>query len=264
MAERSSSNVLAEKLKNEFYERGAAVQGMRATSTSELCRMAEMGRDPRFNCAEEAFRRDYRTGRSQQNGNVRTGAAGVRTEARHAPRRTGAQSASGRPQPKSAANPGASRRHTQPKSHGKRQAPVAEPITPSGAITVERKPFPVMFVLLLAIVTVAVMVVLHGFSQVYSTTDQIAQYEKDLDLLEQRADDLELKLEEKNDIRKIEEIATMKLGMTKEDSRQRRNISLSDGEHIDVIAVEAEAEAGSGILLSSLFSALGDLFERLK
>jgi len=264
MAERTSSNVLAEKLKNEFYERGAAVQGMRATSTSELCRMAEMGRDPRFNCAEEAFRRDYRTGRTGSHGEARRRTAGVKQEARHDSGRASAQRTAGRATGKGAsARQNASRQSVRKETHKKR---IPEPAvnTPSEAIAVERKPFPTMFFVLLAIVTVAVMVVLHGASQVYDTTDQIAEYENDLKMLEQRADDLELELEEKNDIRKIEEIATMKLGMTKEDSRQRRNVSLSDGEHIDVITLEEEKEVGSGVLLSSILSALGELFERLK
>lgn len=257
MAERTSNNGLAEKLKNEFYERGAAVQGMRATSTSELCRMAEMGRDPRFNCAEEAFRRDYRTGRPGSHRETRRENAGVKQEARYDSGRASARRTTER-----TAGKGASTRQGVRKDSPKKRE--AEAITPSEAIAVERKPFPTMFFVLLAIVTVAVMVVLHGASQVYDTTDQIAEYENDLKLLEQRADDLELKLEEKNDIRKIEEIATMKLGMTKEDSRQRRNVSLSDGEHIDVIALEEETEVGSGVLLSSILSALGELFDRLK
>ena len=47
---------LADKLKQQFRGRGAAVSGMRATSTSELMHRAEMGRDPGENVSEEAFR----------------------------------------------------------------------------------------------------------------------------------------------------------------------------------------------------------------
>ena len=51
---------LANKLKREFYGRGQHLSGMQASSTSELMKRAEMGKDPRVNCSEEAFRENYR------------------------------------------------------------------------------------------------------------------------------------------------------------------------------------------------------------
>ena len=76
------------------------------------------------------------------------------------------------------------------------------------------------------------------------------------------AAELELKIEEKNDIRTIEKIATEELGMVKEDSVQKKYVSLSDGEHIDLIE-EPEQDTtsdGLGTMLSSIVSALGRWF----
>ena len=51
---------LADELKSEFRDRGAAVSGMQASTTSELMHRAEMGNNPRVNVAEQAFRENYR------------------------------------------------------------------------------------------------------------------------------------------------------------------------------------------------------------
>ena len=47
---------LAEKMKSRFSGRGAAVSGMRASTTSELMKRAQMGGDPSENCSELDFR----------------------------------------------------------------------------------------------------------------------------------------------------------------------------------------------------------------
>ena len=47
---------LAEKMKSRFSGRGAAVSGMRASTTSELMKRAQMGGDPSVNCSELDFR----------------------------------------------------------------------------------------------------------------------------------------------------------------------------------------------------------------
>ena len=61
---------LADKLKKEFHGRGADLNGMQASSTSELMRRAGMGGDPRVNCSEEAFRENYVNRERERRGNV--------------------------------------------------------------------------------------------------------------------------------------------------------------------------------------------------
>ena len=82
-----------------------------------------------------------------------------------------------------------------------------------------------------------------------------------LSALQTTAADLELKIEEKNDIRTIEKIATEELGMVKEDSVQKKYVSLSDGERIDLVEEpQTDTEEGLGTMLSSILSALGKWF----
>ena len=141
-----------------------------------------------------------------------------------------------------------------------------QPVYDTGEITevrVEGRRMTPMFAVFLVIGTMMIMSIVLSFSEIYQTTSEIAQLENTLAALQDQAAELELELEEKNDIRVIEQIATEKLGMVKEDSVQRKYISLSDGERIDIIEDEnAEEEtAAPGVLLSSIWSSLGNLFD---
>ena len=109
--------------------------------------------------------------------------------------------------------------------------------------------------------TVMVLLIVFSIAQIYKTTDEIGDLKSQLSTLQTTAAELELKIEEKNDIRTIEKIATEELGMVKEDSVQKKYVSLSDGEHIDLIE-EPEQDTtsdGLGTMLSSIVSALGIL-----
>ena len=133
-------------------------------------------------------------------------------------------------------------------------------ITPEVEIKVKRKPISPMFLAVLLISTVLIMFLVISISEVYQTTNRISKMSNELEVLKQETEDLRLQLDEKNDIRTIETIATQKLGMTKEDSLQRRYISLSDGERIDVLEAPEEENAPGGVLLSSFFSSIRDIF----
>lgn len=139
-------------------------------------------------------------------------------------------------------------------------APGTEEIT---EVKVEGRRMTPMFAVFLVIGTMMIMSIVLSFSEIYQTTSEIAQLESDLADLKDTAAQLELKLEEKNDIRVIEQIATEELGMVKEDAVQRKYLSLSDGERIDIIEDENadSATKASGVLLSSIWSSLGSLFD---
>ena len=117
-----------------------------------------------------------------------------------------------------------------------------------------------LFLTLLAAFTVMVMFLVMEVSNVYKAANEVSELESRLKTMQSEADELELKLEAKNDIREIEKIATTEYGMAKEDTLQRRYISLSDGERIEILDSEEEESSG-GVLLSSIFSAIGDLFD---
>ncbi len=240
---------LADKLKKEFHGRGADLNGMHATSTPELMRRAEMGRDPRVNCSEEAFRENYvnrnKTGQNaQHNRNY-----GAKQTSRTQQNRTGS-----RPQSRNTAQ---SRQHKNI-----RRDRAEEKITPAVELKVKGKILSPLFIAALLLGTVMVMFLVFNISEVYKMTNEISGLESQLAELEAAAEQLELKLEDKNDIREIEKIATSKLGMVKEDAIQRRYISLSEGEHIDIIGDTTQNDTQGGVLLSSIFSSLGKFFER--
>ena len=129
-------------------------------------------------------------------------------------------------------------------------------------IAVEKKRIPVSFLLALAFCTMMIMLIIMSVAQIYQTTREISSLEKEVVTLKENIDQLELKLDEKNDIRLIEQMATASLGMVKEDSVQKKYISLSDGERVDLVETPDEpSEKGLGTMLSSVFALFGDLLK---
>lgn len=311
---------LADKMKSRFSGRGAAVSGMRASSTSELVRKAQMGGDPSENCSEL----DFRSGAGRQPANAQNSAPGYRpayaaypshaeTSSRTASP-TGTRTRPAEPQKKETPAPGAGRpasgagknvsgagknisggaknanrsgmhssakKNEKPAQNPRKKKNVKtaakakkkktntpkrpQPVFDGGEITevrAEGRRMKPMSAVLIVIGTMMIMSIVLSFSEIYQTTSEIAGLEADLAALRDQAAELELELEEKNDIRVIERIATEDLGMVKEDAVQRKYISLSDGERIDIIADEtAENDAAHGVLLSSIWSSLGSLFD---
>lgn len=259
---------LADKMQKQFRERGQAVRGMQASSTSELIRRAEMGYDPHVNCAEQAFRESYSRRQTQQG--ARTQNRGVHAEAVQS--RNGYAKTNEKHETKrTAERSGRYASHTQAAAQGRfagaqtRDHAKQDDFEPAVEIKVKQKTFPPFFIAMLLIGTLMVMCLVFSISQVYQTTNQIERLEAELETLRGEADDLQLRLEEKNDVRKIEEIATAELGMVKEDSLQRRYVSLSDGEYIELVGNGEETdESTGGVMLSSIFSSLGQFFERFR
>ncbi len=253
---------LADKLKNQFRGRGAALNGMQASSTSELMRRAEMGHDPRVNCSEQAFREQY--GRRERQGRSRVNREYTNDEAMQTavystvPGRNYASNSRQGSVKNNQRKGGAAPRNTAKANPRKKAEDKMDPIIPSLEISEKKKFLPPVFVAMLLVSTLMIMFLVMSISEIYETTNEIAELESEIIMLKSDAEDLKLQLEEKNDIRLIEEIATTQLGMTKEDSLQRRYVSLSDGERIDILETEEEKEGG--VLLSSIFSAIGDFF----
>lgn len=259
--------VLADKLKKEFKGRGEEIRGMRATSTSELMRRAEMGRDPRENCAEQAFRENYyshingrRAPAAQYNkSGTNTTYAQKKRPVNSAPARGNVKAPKTAAASASSANAKKSGAGTKKKTTAKAAAGLK--INPENEIRVKRKMISPVFIALLAAFTVIIMFLVMEISNVYKAANEISELEGRLKTMQTEADELELKLEAKNDIREIEKIATTQLGMAKEDTLQRRYISISDGERIEILDSGEEEDSSGGVLLSSIVSAIGDLFD---
>lgn len=257
--EKVSDYTLANKLKKQFCGRGAALNGMQASTTSELMKLAEMGKDPRVNCAEQAFRNQYTV--RKNSGNTSRVNSEYSYERRGAERAYSGSQRSHEQRRESAKT--TAERNTQRRRPQDNVYSGMKPITPSIEIAEPRKNISSSFVIVVFVTAVMLMALLFGISEVYKMTNEISRLENELDYLQSRAEMLEIELEEKNDIKEIEEIASEKLGMVSEDLVTRKYVSLSNGEHIDVIAQE-EDETTGGIVLSSIFSSLGDLLDRFK
>ncbi len=261
---------LADKLKNQFRGRGAAVSGVRATSTSELMHRAEMGRDPRENVAEEAFRETVAG--KQRPAAARPSSPNASGGARRAgaPRNVDEEIAGRGHIPYAPANrpvdPKARKkaRKEAAKAARKRERQRAAQAAASREIEVKRGSFPVAFLALCLVALVVIFSIVESFAKVYQTQNRISRMETELDELKDTAAGLRLKLEEKNDIRTIREIAVGELGMAEEDSQQRRFVSISEGERIEILEDPDSANSPGGVLFSSIASSLGSFFERFR
>lgn len=273
--------VLADKLRNRFVNRGADVNGMRASSTEELMRRAEMGRDPRENCAEQAFRENYREYKSTPNrvdyssGGYASGRTGngysraahnsrrAESRAYSAPQNRTRESGAGKSAPRGYGSKDAraeNKSRARVKTYARAKKDVRVAIAPSEEIREKKKLLSPVFLACLLVGTVMVMFLVTEISNVYRAAGEVATLENELSAAQREIDELELKLDEKNDIRTIERIATQKLAMTKEDTLQRRYVSISDGERIEVLDSGEEEKTAGGVVLSSILSSLGELF----
>ena len=277
----NNASNLANKLRNEYCSRGSDVSGMQASSTSELVRRAAMGKNPRVNCADQAFRENYRAyentksfTRVYSDGTMGMGATATstRTETRKssassAPRTASASrgrscGAQRNTQTNHRRATGSQERARRAQTHKVR----FEKITPDTEVRVQSKALSPMFIFTLFLTTVMVMLLVMNVSEIYSKTNRISQLEAELELLEKEAADIALRVEERTDIREIEHIATTQLGMVKEGPTQQKYVSLSNGERIEIFEDETKdgGEESGGVLLSSIFSSLGRFFDSLK
>ena len=112
--------------------------------------------------------------------------------------------------------------------------------------------FPVAIIVLTLVGVLIIFTLVESLAEVYQTSTDIARMKETRDSLRETAAALELKLDEKNDVRTIREIAVGELGMADEDSMQRRFISVSGGERIELLETEDESPRAGGVLFSSL------------
>ncbi len=256
-----SPSRLATKLRQEYRNRGEDLRGIGASSTEELMRRAQMGRDPHENVSEEAFSERLRD-RQNRDGAYHAYAYTDPTQRREPKRQSAHASGTGGTQTQ---NPRRGTKTEKGKSAKTKKQPFWK-VPHEGEVRVQGRSFPVGYLAMLAVVTMMIMGILISISQIYQTTGTIADLEDELVTLQAEVDKLELAIEEKNDIRVIEQIATDQLGMVKEDSVQRKYVSLSDGERIDLIGEENEdnmEEGTLGTMLSSLAEAFAGFFESL-
>lgn len=108
-----------------------------------------------------------------------------------------------------------------------------------------------------------IMAVIFSYAQLSSSGRQLSEAKETLAALEAERDDLTFKLEEKNDVRLVEKIATEKIGMVKEGAVTKRFISMSSGDTIELEAAGNAEETGASPL-GSLLSVFTGIFENIR
>lgn len=128
------------------------------------------------------------------------------------------------------------------------------------------KPFPMATVSLLAIFTVMIMVIIVSFAQNYELNSDIAALEAQAQALAQSERELALALEERDDIRVIEDIAINRIGMVRGNLVESRFVSVSGGDRIVLNTTEQNADAPKGGygLFSTMLSAIGENLDKLR
>ena len=128
------------------------------------------------------------------------------------------------------------------------------------------KPFPMATVSLLAIFTVMIMVIIVSFAQNYELNSDIAALEAQAQDLAQSERELALALEERDDIRVIEDIAINRIGMVRGNLVESRFVSVSGGDRIVLNTTEQNADAPKGGygLFSTMLSAIGENLDKLR
>ena len=129
-------------------------------------------------------------------------------------------------------------------------------------IEVQKGSVPVGFIAVCLIAVALLFSIVESFAEVYQISSSISRKEAELAALKETVAGLELKLDEKNDIRTIRSIAVGELGMAEEDSMQRRFVSVSGGERIEILeAPEEDKQSSPG---GVLFSSLNEFFDRFR
>lgn len=127
-----------------------------------------------------------------------------------------------------------------------------------------KTPFPIGTLILVIICAAMLAFVVYSGVLINQMTREISDLQKQAATLSADEEKLELSLQEKNDLRVIEQIATNQLGMVKRDQIVQKYISMSSGDKIEVFDPSGDETDGAGAtLLSAVGKNFSDLMEYL-
>ena len=125
----------------------------------------------------------------------------------------------------------------------------------STEVRVKRSPFPIGTLALITVCTIVLLFMISSFAELSDTRNQISDLEYTHSSLEVERARLSGLVENREDIRVIEKIATEELGMVSAELAKGRFVSLSDYDSVEIVDVEPEKEEG---VLSSVFSSISE------
>ena len=266
----STGNPLCDKLKRQYADRGAA-KAVRHTapSTSVMIKRVQSGLDPYENAPNPLTEKHTVSAAQMQR---RQMAEAANTPAVRRPVQKAARPKTAPAKPKTAATVAGStvRRVADTQVDVRRirsaaaAARTAKAETPMTEVRVARAPFPFTAVMMLSIFTLMVMVLVYSFAQNYELTSEINTLEAQQRALAAEEQQLTLQLEERNDIRLIEDIAVNEIGMVKGDLVENRFVSVSGGNRVVLASYEEEGVAVQKGVFATMLSAIGENFEKLR
>ncbi len=271
----STGNPLCDRLKQKFADRGAAAVRKHMPATSLMVKRVQAGFDPYENApnpllekrveSQAEMQRRQMTARPAKNAVVRNAVA-TKTVAKN-PTASRAKPAPAVKKTSVAAPGAAAARPVSQTEVARRRSAVAAARTaraaaPMKEVRLSRAPFPFAAVMMLTIFTIMIMVIVYSFAQNYELTGQIDALEKQQAALAEEERALMLQLEERDDIRLIQDIAVNQIGMVKNDLVENRYVAISGGNRVVLVGEEAPVEENPGIF-STMLSAIAENFSKI-
>lgn len=115
------------------------------------------------------------------------------------------------------------------------------------------------FVITAIVCTMLFMFMMWTSAQINESTQAISSLQTQLTKLTEKEKELNLMLEMKNDLRVIEELATLEYGMVKTDNLTKQHVNINNEDKIEVSEPEEPEES----VFSTVMSALGENFKNL-
>lgn len=254
----STGNPLCDRLKEKFADRGANAVTVKVPSVSKTARRVQKTLDPFEIEGKPASEKRAETQTELQRRQISlaymsAGRLAVQNPTLHKAE-TGATTAPANRKVLDAKKAVAPSRSAA--------LPAEKRKTVGGEVRLQRKPFPFAAVMMLTIFTLMVMVIVYSFAQNYELSGEISALERQEKALLEEERALTLQLEERDDIRLIQDIAVNQIGMVKSDLVESRFVTVSGGNRVVVASLEEPTEEKTGIF-STMLSAIGENFSKL-
>ncbi len=119
---------------------------------------------------------------------------------------------------------------------------------------------------ILGILTAAALLsgVAYSANRVATSSAQLSELKSTLEELDGQIERYRLKLEDKNDLGEIEQLAAGELNMVKEGSVEKKYVTVSDGDRIVLENNESDSPEGYGGILSGLSAAFDDILDYIR
>lgn len=131
-------------------------------------------------------------------------------------------------------------------------------------IKVKRVKLPMNIVLSILIAFVMLCGVAYSATRVAVSTYELSKMQNELSTVREDIERYRIKLEQKNDLGEIEKLAVDELNMVKEDSVQKKYITVSDGERIVLENDDDNSPENYGGILSGLASVFDGILDYIR